>query len=111
VSTLLFRPPFGVDEEAVSPTGFERLRAVQQLGYRIVGSQIDANDWGYERTRYRPPGRDRGDGSRASAERRWSRGADARWRWRPAKHRDRPATITTLRARVLSWCPFRRCSP
>ncbi len=48
VSTLLFRPPYGVDDEAVSPVGFERLRAVQQLGYRIVGSQIDANDWGYE---------------------------------------------------------------
>ncbi len=48
VSTLLFRPPYGVDDQAVSPTAFERLRAVQQLGYRIVGSQIDANDWGYE---------------------------------------------------------------
>jgi cellulose synthase/poly-beta-1,6-N-acetylglucosamine synthase-like glycosyltransferase/peptidoglycan/xylan/chitin deacetylase (PgdA/CDA1 family)/spore germination protein YaaH len=54
VSTLLFRPPFGVDEEAVSPTGFERLRAVQQLGYRIVGSQIDANDWGHEQDEVPP---------------------------------------------------------
>jgi peptidoglycan/xylan/chitin deacetylase (PgdA/CDA1 family) len=55
VSTLLFRPPYGVDDQAVSPTAFERLRAVQQLGYRIVGSQIDANDWGTEHDAA-PPG-------------------------------------------------------
>ena len=46
VNTRLFRPPYGVDDQAVSPAGLERLRSVQQLGYRIVGSQIDANDWG-----------------------------------------------------------------
>src|SRR5205085_9279584 len=48
VSTLLFRPPYGVDDQSVSPEGLERLRSVQQLGYRIVGSQIDANDRGDE---------------------------------------------------------------
>ena len=46
VNTRLFRPPYGVDDQVVSPGGLERLRSVQQLGYRIVGSQIDANDWG-----------------------------------------------------------------
>lgn len=45
-STLLFRPPYGVDDQAVSAGGLDRLRYVQQLGYSIVGSQIDANDWG-----------------------------------------------------------------
>jgi peptidoglycan-N-acetylglucosamine deacetylase len=48
VSTRLFRPPYGVDDEVVSSRGLERLRYVQQLGYQIVGSQIDANDWGEE---------------------------------------------------------------
>jgi cellulose synthase/poly-beta-1,6-N-acetylglucosamine synthase-like glycosyltransferase/peptidoglycan/xylan/chitin deacetylase (PgdA/CDA1 family)/spore germination protein YaaH len=46
VSTRLFRPPYGLDDEAVSSGGLERLRYAQQLGYSIVGSQIDANDWG-----------------------------------------------------------------
>jgi peptidoglycan-N-acetylglucosamine deacetylase len=46
VSTRLFRPPYGVDDQAVSSGGLERLRYAQQLGYSIVGSQIDANDWG-----------------------------------------------------------------
>ncbi|HSD11252.1 MAG TPA: glycosyltransferase [Candidatus Binatia bacterium] len=48
VSTRLFRPPYGLDDEAVSSGGLERLRYAQQLGYSIVGSQIDANDWGDE---------------------------------------------------------------
>jgi len=48
VSTRLFRPPYGVDDQAVSTSGLDRLRLAQQLGYVIVGSQIDANDWGSE---------------------------------------------------------------
>jgi peptidoglycan-N-acetylglucosamine deacetylase len=48
VNTRFFRPPYGVDDQVLSPGGLERLRSVQQLGYRIVGSQIDANDWGDE---------------------------------------------------------------
>lgn len=46
VSTRLFRPPYGVDDQAVSNGGLDRLKLAQQLGYVIVGSQIDANDWG-----------------------------------------------------------------
>jgi cellulose synthase/poly-beta-1,6-N-acetylglucosamine synthase-like glycosyltransferase/peptidoglycan/xylan/chitin deacetylase (PgdA/CDA1 family)/spore germination protein YaaH len=57
VSTHLFRPPYGVDDQSVSPDGLERLRSVQQLGYRIVGSQIDANDWG-DSERDSPPSAD-----------------------------------------------------
>jgi cellulose synthase/poly-beta-1,6-N-acetylglucosamine synthase-like glycosyltransferase/peptidoglycan/xylan/chitin deacetylase (PgdA/CDA1 family)/spore germination protein YaaH len=47
-STRLFRPPYGVDDQAVSNVGLDRLRLAQQLGYEIVGAQIDANDWGSE---------------------------------------------------------------
>jgi cellulose synthase/poly-beta-1,6-N-acetylglucosamine synthase-like glycosyltransferase/peptidoglycan/xylan/chitin deacetylase (PgdA/CDA1 family)/spore germination protein YaaH len=57
VSTRLFRPPYGVDDQAVSSGGLERLRYAQQLGYSIVGSQIDANDWG-DRDHEAPPSAD-----------------------------------------------------
>ena len=46
VKTTLFRPPYGIDHEPESATEFRNLPTAQDLGYVIVGAEIDPHDWG-----------------------------------------------------------------
>ncbi len=46
VKTTLFRPPYGIDHQPESATEFRNLPVAQNLGYIIVGAEIDPHDWG-----------------------------------------------------------------
>ena len=45
VSTLLFRPPYAIDEEPETPAQVAPLVVISQLGYYTIGMQIDPSDW------------------------------------------------------------------
>jgi cellulose synthase/poly-beta-1,6-N-acetylglucosamine synthase-like glycosyltransferase/spore germination protein YaaH/peptidoglycan/xylan/chitin deacetylase (PgdA/CDA1 family) len=46
VKTTLFRPPYGIDHQPESASEIQNLPVAQDLGYVIVGAQIDPHDWG-----------------------------------------------------------------
>ncbi|HEY6465107.1 MAG TPA: glycosyltransferase [Candidatus Acidoferrales bacterium] len=46
VKTTLFRPPYGIDHQPETAAEFRNLPTAQDLGYIIVGGQIDPHDWG-----------------------------------------------------------------
>ncbi|HEV2489662.1 MAG TPA: polysaccharide deacetylase family protein, partial [Candidatus Acidoferrales bacterium] len=48
VKTLLFRPPYGIDEEPETEGEVANLPIPQNLGYLLVAGHIDPHDWGEE---------------------------------------------------------------
>jgi peptidoglycan-N-acetylglucosamine deacetylase len=46
VKTTLFRPPYGIDHQPETASEIQNLPVAQDLGYIIVGAQIDPHDWG-----------------------------------------------------------------
>jgi len=46
VKTLLFRPPYGIDHQPEYASEVALLPIPQDMGYLIVGSRIDPDDWG-----------------------------------------------------------------
>ena len=46
VKTLLFRPPYGIDHQPETADEVRMLPIPQQMGYMLVGAQIDPHDWG-----------------------------------------------------------------
>ncbi len=45
IHTILFRPPYSIDEEPDTEDQVRPLEVVQDLGYISVGNKIDPNDW------------------------------------------------------------------
>ena len=48
VKTLLFRPPYGIDEEPETAAEVANLPIPQSMGYLLVAGHIDPHDWGEE---------------------------------------------------------------
>jgi cellulose synthase/poly-beta-1,6-N-acetylglucosamine synthase-like glycosyltransferase/peptidoglycan/xylan/chitin deacetylase (PgdA/CDA1 family)/spore germination protein YaaH len=48
VKTLLFRPPYGIDEEPETAEEVANLPIPQSMGYLLVAGHIDPHDWGEE---------------------------------------------------------------
>jgi len=48
VKTLLFRPPYGIDEEPDTAEEVANLPIPQSMGYLLVAGHIDPHDWGEE---------------------------------------------------------------
>jgi peptidoglycan-N-acetylglucosamine deacetylase len=48
VKTLLFRPPYGIDEEPETADEVANLPIPQSMGYVLVAGHIDPHDWGEE---------------------------------------------------------------
>jgi len=48
VKTLLFRPPYGIDEEPETAEEVANLPIPQAMGYLLVAGHIDPHDWGEE---------------------------------------------------------------
>ena len=46
VKTLLFRPPYGIDHQPETADEVRMLPIPQEMGYMLVGAQIDPHDWG-----------------------------------------------------------------
>ena len=55
VKTLLFRPPYGIDEEPETEGEVANLPIPQNLGYLLVAGHIDPHDWGEEGGAPPPP--------------------------------------------------------
>ena len=45
VRTVLFRPPYSIDQEPDTEDQVRPLEATQQMGYTTVGDKLDPNDW------------------------------------------------------------------
>lgn len=45
VHTILFRPPYSIDQEPDTTDQVRPLKIAQDMGYIIVGDKIDPNDW------------------------------------------------------------------
>ncbi|HZP63613.1 MAG TPA: glycosyltransferase [Terriglobales bacterium] len=45
VHTILFRPPYSIDQEPDTTDQVRPLKTAQDMGYIIVGDKIDPNDW------------------------------------------------------------------
>ncbi|MBZ5526329.1 MAG: glycosyltransferase [Acidobacteriia bacterium] len=45
VKSTLFRPPYGIDHQPEFASEVENLPETQEMGYLLVGSQIDPHDW------------------------------------------------------------------
>src|SRR5579863_5485527 len=45
VHTILFRPPYSIDQEPDTADQVKPLKTAQDMGYIIVGDKIDPNDW------------------------------------------------------------------
>ncbi|HXZ32777.1 MAG TPA: glycosyltransferase [Terriglobales bacterium] len=45
VHTILFRPPYSIDQEPDTTDQIRPLKIAQDMGYIIVGDKIDPNDW------------------------------------------------------------------
>jgi peptidoglycan-N-acetylglucosamine deacetylase len=45
IKSVLFRPPYGIDHQPEYAEEVAQLPLPQQMGYLIVGQQIDPNDW------------------------------------------------------------------
>ncbi len=46
VKTMLFRPPYGIDQQPETASEIQNLPVPQDMGYIIIGSRIDPHDWG-----------------------------------------------------------------
>ncbi len=46
IKTLLFRPPYGIDHQPETADEVALLPIPQEMGYLIIGAQIDPHDWG-----------------------------------------------------------------
>ncbi len=46
VKTVMFRPPYGIDHQPETASEVAMLPIPQEMGYMIVGAQIDPHDWG-----------------------------------------------------------------
>jgi cellulose synthase/poly-beta-1,6-N-acetylglucosamine synthase-like glycosyltransferase/spore germination protein YaaH/peptidoglycan/xylan/chitin deacetylase (PgdA/CDA1 family) len=46
VKTVMFRPPYGIDHQPETASEVSTLPIPQEMGYMIVGAQIDPHDWG-----------------------------------------------------------------
>jgi cellulose synthase/poly-beta-1,6-N-acetylglucosamine synthase-like glycosyltransferase/peptidoglycan/xylan/chitin deacetylase (PgdA/CDA1 family) len=46
VKTVLFRPPYGIDHQPETANEVSMLPIPQEMGYMLVGAQIDPHDWG-----------------------------------------------------------------
>jgi cellulose synthase/poly-beta-1,6-N-acetylglucosamine synthase-like glycosyltransferase/peptidoglycan/xylan/chitin deacetylase (PgdA/CDA1 family) len=46
--SMLFRPPFGIDHQPEYAEEVAHLPTAQDMGYLIVGQQVDPNDWSQE---------------------------------------------------------------
>jgi cellulose synthase/poly-beta-1,6-N-acetylglucosamine synthase-like glycosyltransferase/peptidoglycan/xylan/chitin deacetylase (PgdA/CDA1 family)/spore germination protein YaaH len=46
IKTLLFRPPYGIDHQPETADEVALLPIPQELGYMLIGAQIDPHDWG-----------------------------------------------------------------
>jgi cellulose synthase/poly-beta-1,6-N-acetylglucosamine synthase-like glycosyltransferase/spore germination protein YaaH/peptidoglycan/xylan/chitin deacetylase (PgdA/CDA1 family) len=46
VKTVFFRPPYGIDHQPETANEVSMLPIPQEMGYMIVGAQIDPHDWG-----------------------------------------------------------------
>ncbi|HKW89945.1 MAG TPA: glycosyltransferase [Candidatus Acidoferrales bacterium] len=55
VKTLLFRPPYGIDEEPETEGEVANLPLPQKMGYLLVAGHIDPHDWGEEGGAPPPP--------------------------------------------------------
>lgn len=55
VKTLLFRPPYGIDEEPETAAEVSNLPIPQSMGYLLVAGHIDPHDWGEEGNVPPPP--------------------------------------------------------
>ncbi|HEV2298176.1 MAG TPA: glycosyltransferase [Candidatus Acidoferrales bacterium] len=55
VKTLLFRPPYGIDEEPETEAEVSNLPIPQSMGYLLVAGHIDPHDWGEEGGTPPPP--------------------------------------------------------
>ena len=45
IHTILFRPPYSIDQEPDTADQVRPLEVVQDMGYISVGNKIDPNDW------------------------------------------------------------------
>ncbi len=45
IHTILFRPPYSIDQEPDTDDQVRPLEVVQDMGYISVGNKIDPNDW------------------------------------------------------------------
>jgi cellulose synthase/poly-beta-1,6-N-acetylglucosamine synthase-like glycosyltransferase/peptidoglycan/xylan/chitin deacetylase (PgdA/CDA1 family) len=45
VHTILFRPPYSIDQEPDTADQVKPLKIAQDMGYIIIGDKIDPNDW------------------------------------------------------------------
>src|SRR5271170_2241224 len=45
IHTILFRPPYSIDQEPDTTDQVRPLKIAQDMGYIIVGDKIDPNDW------------------------------------------------------------------
>ena len=43
--TILFRPPYSIDQEPDTADQVRPLETTQQMGYITVGNKLDPNDW------------------------------------------------------------------
>ncbi len=46
VKTVLFRPPYGIDHQPETANEVSMFPIPQEMGYMLVGAQIDPDDWG-----------------------------------------------------------------
>jgi cellulose synthase/poly-beta-1,6-N-acetylglucosamine synthase-like glycosyltransferase/spore germination protein YaaH/peptidoglycan/xylan/chitin deacetylase (PgdA/CDA1 family) len=46
VKTVMFRPPYGIDHQPETASEVSMLPIPQEMGYMLVGAQIDPHDWG-----------------------------------------------------------------
>ncbi len=46
LKTMLFRPPYGIDQQPETADEVKMLPIPQEMGYLLVGSKIDPHDWG-----------------------------------------------------------------
>jgi cellulose synthase/poly-beta-1,6-N-acetylglucosamine synthase-like glycosyltransferase/peptidoglycan/xylan/chitin deacetylase (PgdA/CDA1 family) len=45
IRTILFRPPYSIDQEPDTEDQVRPLEVVQSMGYTTIGNKIDPNDW------------------------------------------------------------------
>src|SRR5260370_15736328 len=45
IHTILFRPPYSIDQEPDTEDQVRPLEVVQSMGYTTIGNKIDPNDW------------------------------------------------------------------
>ena len=110
VQPLYFRPPYDIDEEPDTDDQAAPAWRIQQMGYTIIGSKIDTDDWN-EHPRKTPAEMIQSvlaqlDTMKAKPQFRGSIILHARWRRRPLGHRRRAGPlIDALRAHGYTIVP------